>query len=288
MPNKPTVGIAILTLNAEKHLARLLPPLLKSSLNPKILVIDSASTDGTVPNLRSKGIEVLSILRKDFNHGLTREKARKALGTDIVVFLTQDAYFINNESLEALTQPIVEKKASLSYARQLPRPGADIFEALPREFNYPAASHIRSIEEVSTWGVYTFFTSNSCAAYSQEALDEIGGFSSVLFGEDTLACALLLHKGHKIAYVAEAQVEHSHRFTLKEEFKRHFDMGISRSKLAPLLALAGPDSKRGGQFAALLFKNLATKPFYYPYACLHLGSKWLGYKLGVLSTFLNN
>lgn len=276
-----SIGVVILTLNAAKHIPFLLPPIVNSPVKPKVLIVDSSSTDQTLNLAAEYGVEVLTIARGEFNHGLTREKARKALGTDIVVFLTQDAYFHSNEDLGRLIEPILHNDASLSYARQLPRKNADLFESFPRDFNYPVASHIRNITHIDQWGVYTFFTSNSCAAYRNKALDEVGGFQNVLFGEDTLACAKLLHKGHSIAYAGNSLVEHSHRFTLLQEFKRNFDIGLSRKEIAPLIKTKTGDNDRGKTFAKQLFKRCAVSQF--PYAFLHLTSKWLGYKFGSYS-----
>ena len=268
-----SIGIAILTLNAEKHLPRLL-----AHLPHRVLIVDSMSTDNTQKEALKRGLELLLIPRSEFNHGTTREKARRHLNTDIVVFLTQDAYLADKGSLDALLRPLLEEKAAMSYARQIPRPEAGMFEAFSREFNYPAEGHIRSLEDVKTFGVYTFFASNSCAAYRNEALDAIGGFSHVLIGEDTLACLKLLHQGYKVAYAAEAQVEHSHNYGLIQEFKRHFDTGLSRQNFAPLLP---SDIHRGRQFAkTLLAKVLKTAPWFLPYAALHLFAKWLGYHIG--------
>ena len=192
-----------------------------------------------------RGVEILPIPRGEFNHGLTREKARLALKTDIAVFLTQDAYLADGDALLPLIEPLMKGKAAASYARQLPRPNAGLLETFARTFNYPAEGNLRSLADAGQWGVYTFFLSNSCAAYLNSALDEIGGFSDVLLGEDTLACAQLLHRGHSVAYAAEAKVEHSHNYTLKEEFKRNFDIGLSRRQIEPLLLVAGRDAQRG-------------------------------------------
>lgn len=32
--------------------------------------------------------------------------------------------------------------------------------------------------------------------------------------------------GYKVAYIAEAMVRHSHNYSLTEEFKRYFDIGV--------------------------------------------------------------
>lgn len=227
------------------------------------------------------GVETLVIPQKEFNHGATRELARKHLNTDIVVMMTQDAYPQSSDFLEYLITPLLEGKASVSYARQIPHQGADFFESFPRQFNYPETSHIRGIEDLETYGSYTFFCSDSCAAWINSALDEIGGFFPVLTHEDAFAVARLLDKGHHIAYVAEAVVLHSHRYSLLQEFKRYFDTGYARSIYKKELFYGSKDEKHGSQFVKTMLKELIRKqPLAIPYAILHIAAKYLGYKVG--------
>jgi rhamnosyltransferase len=246
-----------------------------------VLVVDSSSTDGTAEKAEELGAETLVIPRHEFNHGTTREKARKHLGTDIVVMVTQDAYAVDNEVIGNLIEPIYQKKVSVAYARQIPHDGAGFLETFPRDFNYPITSHVRQLSDTSRYGIYTFFCSNAFAAYSNSALDEIGGFKSVLFGEDTVAVAELLRHQHKVAYVAEALVKHSHDYTLREEFRRNYDIGLARAQYGHLLACEGSDSQRGKDFVIGMFKRLfREQPLLMPYASLHILAKWLGYRLG--------
>lgn len=275
------IGIVIPTYQAAGHLPHCLPPLLQSPLKPRLLVIDSSSTDGTLKIAQGMGVETLVIPKNEFNHGSTREIGRRRLNSLIVVMMTQDAYAASPDMLKHLVKPLIENKASVSYARQIPHQQAGFFASFHRKFNYPPESHIRSVADVEAFGAYTFFCSNSCAAYLNSALDEIGGFSPVLFGEDTLAVAKLLHRGQRIAYVAEAIVRHSHDYTLKQEFRRHFDIGVSRRTYQDLLAICGPDSQRGKEYVMALLKELGrTAPFKIPYALLQIAAKYSGYRLG--------
>jgi rhamnosyltransferase len=288
---KLSIGIIIPTYQGEQHLKHSLPPL-KQALEAletsfgyqkhdlRLLIIDSSSTDNTVSIAKEAGAEVIVIPKEEFNHGATREKARKHLNTDITIMVTQDAY-ATPQTIFGLIKPLIDGHASIAYARQLPHDGAKHFETFARTFNYPEKGHIRSIADISHYGVYTFFCSNSCAAYLNSALDEIGGFPPVAFGEDTFAVAQLLRRNHKIAYVAEATVKHSHHYSLKEEFQRNKIIGEMRTRYRHLLECGSSDEKRGSRYAfALLKATAAQKPFLVPYAIAHLGAKWLGYQLG--------
>jgi rhamnosyltransferase len=280
------VGVALITHRALKHLPSCLPPLLASSLKPKVLVVNSSSGDGTVETAEKLGASTLVVPRKEFNHGLTREKARMALGTEIVVMMTPDAYPISNDTLDKLVAPILEGKASLAYGRQIPHAGAGFWEAFPRAFNYGKESHFRSLKDKEKWGSYSFFFSDSFAAYNNKALEEAGGFSEALTGEDAVACAKLLLQGHTAAYVAEAVVRHSHHYSLKEEFKRHFDTGLARFSQKELLFFCGSDLRRGSAYASALFAAILKEKNYQwlPYAFFHLAAKWSGYQLGARCT----
>jgi rhamnosyltransferase len=274
----PEVGVAIITHNAKQHLHRCLEPLFASSLEPQILVVNSSSCDGTVEEAERLGAETLVVPRNRFNHGITRELARQTLKTPIVVMMTPDAYAASPAMLERLIAPLVQGEAVLAYARQIPHTGAELFEAFPRAFNYPRTSQLRRLGDL---GVYTYFSSNSCCAYLNRALDDVGGFPHVLLGEDTLVAAMLLRKGHALAYVAEAVVHHSHAYGISQEFRRHFDIGYARREQAAFLDFGVKDRQRGWQFARQFLTTVARQqPRRLPYAGLYILAKWIGYQLG--------
>lgn len=280
-PHKLTIGVAVITHNSKQHLLRCLPPLLQSPIKPRILVVNSSSKDGTIELAKDLGAEALVVPRNEYNHGTTRELARQYLQTDIIGMLTPDAYFVDEFAFGKLIDPIINNKAVVAYARQIPHNCADFFEAFPREFNYPLQSHIRSVNDLSQYGIYTFFCSNSCAAYSSKALNEIGGFSPVLLGEDTVAAAKLLYNGYSIAYVAESLVQHSHKYSLLEEFRRSFDTGLARKEYEHLLQAPTGDIHRGFDYLWTMFQRLFKQfPRKIPYGFAHVTSKWLGYHLG--------
>ena len=279
------IAIVVFTLNPGPSFATFFESVtVQTCKSLDLILVDSGSTDCTVPLSKWDGFRLVNSPKSDFNHGATREMARKLSGADIVVLMTQDAIAVNSFLIEKLVEPIIAGKASFSYARQIPRKKAGFFEAFPRHFNYPEESHIRGIEDVDKYGVYTFFCSNSCAAYLNSALDEIGGFCPTLTNEDYFVAARLLQKGHKIAYVAEAMIEHSHPYTLCEEFKRYFDTGYVRAENPWVQQIVGQAEGRGKQyFKELLSVLLKTKPWLIPYAIVNSFVKLLGFRVGYYS-----
>ena len=274
-----TVGIILLTLNAEKSIENILRIIDYSKY--KVLIIDSSSDDNTVEICKKYNCQIIIIDRSEFNHGATREMGRNTIGTDVIIFMTHDAIPINSKTFEYLIEPILNGKASLSYAKQLPVNGSSIFESFPRKYNYGNNYQIRSIKDVDKYGVYTFFCSDSCSAYISKDLDEIGGIKPILTSEDYINCAELLRKGYRVAYVPEAVVTHSHYYTLKQEFQRMFDTGFVRAERPWIQNAVGNASKRGaGYFIALIKKLALENPLLIPYAFLQTTVKYLGYKIG--------
>ncbi|HEX2529574.1 MAG TPA: glycosyltransferase [Geminicoccus sp.] len=206
MTSSPEIGVVVITHNSRHHLQHSLPPFLRSPLRPKVLVVNSSSADGTVECAQAMGAETWVLPRRRFNHGATREEARRRIGTPIVVMLTPDAYAPTPDELGRLVEPIRSGVAACAYGRQLPREGADPVEALGRAFSYGERSELRSAADRERLGSSVHFCSNAWAAWSNAALDRIGGFQPTLVSEETIAVAKLLRIGERIAYVAHAVV----------------------------------------------------------------------------------
>lgn len=260
-----------------------LPPLINSPVKPKVLVFNSTSDDGTVELAKKLGAKTLVIPRTQMNHGWAREISRRTLGTDIVIMMTPDAY-AKPDMLEKLIKPIEEGEAVVSYARQVARDDANIVSKFGRLFNFPEESNIRSIKDVKKYGVYTAFISDACTAYLNSVLDEIGGFRWTLSGEDAIAGAMIIKKGYKIAYTADAVVIHSHNYSPLKEFVRHFDTGMYRLQWKKVLDLGhGSDQARGASYALEMFKYISVRePWMLPTAFAQLAMGWLGYQFGKL------
>lgn len=283
-------NVIIPTLNAALDWSRFSSALL-SCVSPKdVLILDSSSTDGTADLARAAGFRVYSIPRSEFNHGRTRQLGVVlAAGAEILVYLTQDAILTDANSLHQLLSVFDDPQVAAAYGRQLPRPEAAPIEAHARIFNYGRESNIRTLQSREQLGFKAAFISNSFAAYRREALMSVGGFpQDVIFGEDTITVGKLLLKGWKIAYVAEAQVYHSHFYTWTQEFRRYFDIGVLHSRERWLLDEFGQASGEGKRFVLSELRYLWPKyMFLIPSALVRTGLKLAGYRLGIMEQKLS-
>ena len=280
-------GLIIPTLNAGEQFQTLLEQISTQSLPTKKLIVDSESTDGTADLAKSFGLEVLSIPRKTFNHGATRQLAlEKILPLDVIIFLTQDVLLHDDESLARLVEVFSEDSTvGMSYGRQLPHADATNEAAILRAFNYPPESQLRSFDDRKIYGLKTAFASNSFAAYRVSALQSVGGFpSKVPLCEDMYVAAKMLLDGWKIFYAAEAQVYHSHNYTAAQEFRRYVQIGKFHAQESWIRETFGSAEGAGKKFVLMKLSLLAKKnPLDCVGAIFRDAAKFLGYRIGRLT-----
>lgn len=277
------VAILIPTLNAGLLWKTVLEIISGQSINiSRKIIVDSGSTDDTVPLAIKYGFEVISIKKSEFNHGRTRQLLADKSGASIGVFMTQDAVLGSPDSIKNLIQAFDDDLVGVAYGRQLPREKATALETHARLFNYPEHSRIRSYADKTELGFKVFFCSNSFAAYRVSILKSVGGFpTESIMGEDALATAKMLSAGFKSAYAADAIVYHSHDYTVTDEFKRYFDTRVFHEQNDWLIREFGKPTGEGLRFVKseilYVIKN-DFKSFFKSLASL--GAKWLGYQSG--------
>jgi rhamnosyltransferase len=281
------INLYIPTLNAGTLWPQVLEGIESQTVTfAKKIIIDSGSTDGTLSFPSVKTFEILSLDKKDFDHGGTRQMAvEKFPDADIYVFLTQDAILASPDAIANLVRPFeTDPNLGMVYGRQLPHRGAKELEAHARLFNYPETSQIRALKDAGKYGIKTISCSNSFAAYRRPAFEEAGGFpSGSILGEDVIIAGQMLLKGWKKAYIADAQVHHSHDYSIKEEFKRYFDIGVFHADNDWIFDHFGRAESEGMKYLkseiSYLIKN---NPLLLPKSGASLFAKWLGYKVGLV------
>ncbi len=104
----------------------------------------------------------------------------------------------------------------------------------------------------------------------------------MIVGEDSYAGAKIILNEYALAYCSEAQVYHSHSYTVIEEFKRYFDIGVFHKRENWILKEFGKAEGEGGKYVRSEFNYLLDHHAYYciPEFFIRNGMKYVGYKLG--------
>lgn len=287
------IHVIIPVYNPDGKFLKLLESLSVQSVESlPVLIIDSGTDAEYMKSIPDTlDIKIKHIDVKDFNHGGTRQMGMDLYpDTDIFVFLTQDAILKDNCAIERLVQVFDDEQVGCSYGRQLPHSDAKFFSAIARNTNYPPKSNIRSLEDRNRYGMKTAFISNSFAAYRKSAMQEVGGFPThTILSEDMCVAARMLLNGWKVAYVSDACVYHSHNYTILQEFKRYFDIGVFHAREKWIRDSFGEAEGSGLEFVKTEIKTiLKQKPLLLFEMVARDGMKFLGYRLGLHESMMSN
>ena len=264
----------------------------QSIKNIPVLIIDSGSNELLYLNeVEKMNCQIKKIDVRDFNHGKTRQMGAELFpDRDIYIYLTQDAILTNEYSISNIIKVFIDKNVGCAYGRQLPHKGAGIFGSYARLFNYGEKNYIRTIKDSKKYGIKTAFMSNSFAAYRKIALKDVGGFpDNIILSEDMYVAAKMLLKNWSIAYCADAKVYHSHDYTIWQEFKRYFDIGVFYSREKWIGNNFGKAEGEGKKFVIGEIRYLLKiYLFLIGEMIIRDGMKFLGYRLGLKEKYLSN
>lgn len=228
----PKVSIVIPTKNGGPIFRDVLRALDRQQYSHPIelVVIDSGSTDDTVRLARDYGARVSAIPPAAFNHGATRNLGIELSSGEIIVLMTQDALPGDELLIQHLVAPFDDPHVAGSYARQLPRPDADILTRrnLNGWLTGRTNPEIRWIKDrarylaLSPMDQLLFCNfDNVCAAVRRDVWKQVPLRPSD-FGEDIEWSKRALEAGWKIAYQPAAYVIHSHDRPITYEYTRTY------------------------------------------------------------------
>lgn len=278
------VDIIIPTYRPDEKVVFLVKKLLKQTYQADRIHLINTET-GVFPSeleVLDSRVKITHIRKEEFDHGGTRHMGAMQSKADFVVFMTQDALPANDRMLEELMRPFEDPQVTASYGRQLPASDCNLIERYTREFNYPAESRVKSLKDLETLGIKTYFCSDVCAAYRKTVYDSLGGFEEkTIFNEDMIMAARMIHSGAKVAYAAEAKVIHSHNYSCMQQLKRNFDLAVSQAEHPDIFENVRSESegiRLVKDNAAYLVKK--KKPWMVISLVVKSGFKYIGYRLG--------
>lgn len=208
-------SIVIRTLNEAKRLGELLTMVSrqKTELDVEVVVIDSGSTDGTLEIAEHHGCEITHISKSVFSFGRSLNQGCEYSTGDFLILISGHCVPTDENWLQNLCQPLLDGKASYSYGRQIGDDNSNYAERRIFAKYFPATSSIPQ---------EGFFCNNANSAIVRSAWAQYQ-FDEELTGLEDMELAKRIHAdGHKIAYVADAQVFHLHEETWAQ-IRRRFE-----------------------------------------------------------------
>ena len=213
--------------NAKKYIENLQQSLeMQKDVNiDKIRYVITNTNDNIEEILDKYNCAYSKIEKKDFSHSLVREKEAYKSDADIIVFITQDVIIKDEKWLYNLVKGIENGECEAAFSRQLCL--NNTIEKYTREKNYPDKSYIVSKKDLDKLGLRTFFFSDAAGAIKREIFVKLKGYDgkNLPISEDMYFAYKLIMNDYRIKYEADSEVIHSHKFTLKQLYRRYYDTG---------------------------------------------------------------
>jgi rhamnosyltransferase len=281
------ISIVIPVKDGGSDLERCLTAIARQQLEDEVevVVVDSGSRDASVELARAAGAVVREILPSEFSHGASRNIGAGLARGELLAFISQDAYPVDERWLERLTAPLREDEAVAGvYGRQLAHEGARPPEVYFLDFLYGPAGRRQSVSGAGELSMETTLFSNVNAAMRRSLWERYPFVEDIIMSEDQDWSRRVLLAGWTIIYEPAAAVRHSHDYTLRAAFGRFFDSGVSAERAY----LAGAaHSKRVLRSAAVRYGRgelawlwRTGQRHWLPYAVLYEGVKLVGLTLG--------
>lgn len=284
------VSIIVLTKNAGAGWEKLLQRLFSQKFDGKyeVIVIDSGSTDDTVPVARRFPAKLVQIPPEEFHHGRTRNLGAGLARGEILVYITQDALPLQDDWLQKLLDNFTDPSVAMVCGRQIPWQHTKPPEKFFHLYNFPDFKICITAHDPDYYHD-NLFISDVNSALRKDVWQRFRFSEKVIVAEDKELAKRLLNAGWKVVYEPEAPVYHAHDLTLKEAFNRYILFGTALAQGSGGL----PRSKnwiahRLGYIIQEMRFILSHKRWWYwlPYSIAYELSKLLGIACGWLRGML--
>jgi len=235
-PDLPAVSVVIPVHNGRETIGPCLEALMASEGGPpEVLVVDDASTDGTLPLVGQFTVRLLRLKTKSGPASARNHGAEHATGP-IIFFLDADVEVRPDTVKRVAEQFSNHPEVAAIFGSYDDRPAAGDFFSQYRNLLHHAV-HQQGREEAETFW-------SGCGAVRKDVFHSMGGFSESFSRpsiEDIELGARMISVGHRIRLVKDLQVKHLKRWGLMEFIRTDI---CSRAIPWTMLVLSG--YRRGG------------------------------------------
>lgn len=197
-------SVVIRTYNEERYLDKLLTAVYKQKctlVDLEVVIVDSGSTDRTVEIANNHGCRVTHIKKSEFTFGRSLNIGCEFAKGDFLVFVSGHCIPVNNQWLDELCKPLIDKQIVYSYGRQEGKDTTKYSEYRHFEKWFPRYSKLPQ---------EGFFCNNANAAITRESWWKFKYNEELTGLEDMHLAKLLVETGEKIGYISTSSVYHIH------------------------------------------------------------------------------
>lgn len=211
-----SVSIIMRTKDSDWVVGQALAALFSQSFRDfELLVVDSGSTDRTLAIVAGYPCRLLRVPAQSYFPGAVLNQAVEAAQGDVLVYQNSDAVPLSPRTLERLLAPLADAAVDATFGRQIPRPEALGWVRRDYALSFPERG------PAPPWMPYSL----PLAAMRRSAWAAHRFYGDAWASEDTEWGTWAQRSGRTVRYVPEAEVMHSHNYTLRELYGRRFVEG---------------------------------------------------------------
>lgn len=189
----------------------------------ELICLDNESTDGTVGELGKYTNRVFNIPKGTYIPGRVLNMGMELSHGPHVVFLNSDCTPQNTEWLTNLLSGFgAGQEVAAVFGRQIPRPNCNPLFAKDTEDTYGDGSRQK---------YWKHCFSMASSAISRSVWELFRFDEDLKYSEDIDWTWKAVQKGYKIKYVSDSVVMHSHNYTLKQLYRRHYGEGMAEANI---------------------------------------------------------
>ena len=204
-------------------------------LDVEIILVDSGSTDETIPIALRHGLKLVEISRSQFTFGRSLNWGCEAASGDFLVFISAHCIPTHDDWLKNLLAPLRSLVADYTYGRQIGHDVSKYSEKRLFEKYFPAFDRLPQ---------EGYFCNNANAAIRADVWRRYRFDESVTGLEDMVLARQLVADGGKIGYVANAPVTHIHEESLKQTRNRYYREALVLRNIMPEVHVTRLDALR--------------------------------------------
>ena len=188
----------------------------------RLIVFDNASTDGTTEEAGRHADLVVDVPAGTYVPGRVLNQAMEVTDGERVVFLNSDCTPVDARWLSALLGGLTDDRVAAVFGRQVPRPGCHPLLARDIEATYGDG------QAQASWR-HCFSMASSAirrSAWQRRPFNE-----NLQYSEDIEWTWQARQMGFEVRYVPDSAVEHSHNYTLRQFYGRHYGEGRAEAAI---------------------------------------------------------
>lgn len=209
-------NIILRAYNDMPLIAETLKMIAEQDVEHVLIAMDNESNDGTTKEIGKYTDRIINIQKGTYVPGRVLNQAMGASEGEFVVFVNSDCTPQNNEWLRHLLAGFHNDSVGAVFGRQIPRPDCKPLFAKDTEATFGDGSRQK---------YWKHCFSMASSAVRRSVWDKYKFNEDIQYSEDIEWTWRIRQKGHKIQYVKESVVAHSHNYTLKQWHKRQYGEG---------------------------------------------------------------